>query len=130
MDDKSNIETQQTSLVSEENTDTDINRSSFIENESTLSINDGSKSIEEKAIEYTDFISKILAKINTVLVLILKKLEDTLNLVNSLITNSFIFLRTSLEIKNIKRVLFILIMSIAMAFVLVGVNLIFGKLIL
>ena len=73
---------------------------------------------------------KILAKINTVLVLILKKLEDTLNLVNSLITNSFIFLRTSLEIKNIKRVLFILIMSIAMAFVLVGVNLIFGKLIL
>ena len=47
MDDKSNIETQQTSLVSEENTDTDINRPSFIETESNLSINDGSKSIEE-----------------------------------------------------------------------------------
>ena len=49
---------------------------------------------------------------------------------NSLITNIFKFMKNSLEVKKLKRVFFILIMAIAMAFVFVGVNVIFGKVIL
>jgi hypothetical protein len=72
----------------------------------------------------------ILQKIDKVIVIILKKIEELLNQMNSLITNIFKFMKNSLEVKKLKRVFFILIMAIAMAFVFVGVNVIFGKVIL
>lgn len=72
----------------------------------------------------------ILQKIDKVIILILKKIEELLKQMNSLITNIFKFMKNSLEVKKLKRVFFILIMAIAMAFVFVGVNVIFGKVIL
>ena len=85
--------------------------------------------IELEKFKETETLS-IFQKIDRVIVIILKKIEELLNQMNSLITNIFKFMKNSLEVKKLKRVFFILIMAIAMAFVFVGVNVIFGKVIL
>jgi len=85
--------------------------------------------IELEKFKETETLS-IFQKIDRIIVIILKKIEELLNQMNSLITNIFKFMKNSLEVKKLKRVFFILIMAIAMAFVFVGVNVIFGKVIL
>jgi len=60
----------------------------------------------------------------------LEKTNSVLELVIKLITDLLSFIKKSLELKKLKKVIFIIIMSIVMAFVFVGVNVFFGKVIL
>ena len=60
----------------------------------------------------------------------LEKTNTVLELVIKVFTNVLSFIKKSIELKKLKKVFFIIIMSIIMAFVLVGVNIFFGKVIL
>jgi hypothetical protein len=69
-------------------------------------------------------------KIDTSLDFGLGKLHYILEKVLTLFYGLFNFMKKSLERKQLKKVYFILIMSVVMAFVFFGVNVFFGKVIL
>ncbi len=73
---------------------------------------------------------KIYSKVDASIDAGLEKTNSVLDQIIKLINAFFSFLKKSLEVKQLKKVFFILIMSIAMAFVFVGVNIFFGKIIL
>ena len=58
------------------------------------------------------------------------KTDNVLTGVSDLLSNLFKFIRYSLEKKQLKKIFFLLFMSLAMAILLMGVNLIFGKIVI
>jgi hypothetical protein len=61
---------------------------------------------------------------------ILEKTDTVMDKVASLSNNLFIFLKKSIQIKNLKQIFFIIFMSFAMSLLLFGLNIIFGKIII
>jgi hypothetical protein len=79
---------------------------------------------------YLDRMYNFYSRVDTSIDLGLEKTDSILTDLNNVLDLFFKFLKKSLTVKTIKKVLFFLFMSIAMAFVFTGINLIFGKIIL
>ena len=61
---------------------------------------------------------------------VLEKTETVVNQVATLLNYLFDLMKNSLKKKNLKKVFFILFMSFAMALLIFGLNIIFGKIII
>jgi ABC-type proline/glycine betaine transport system permease subunit len=61
---------------------------------------------------------------------VLEKTEKVVDQVSELLNYLFDFMKNALKKKNLKKVFFILFMSFAMAFVIFGLNIVFGKIII
>jgi hypothetical protein len=73
-----------------------------------------------------NFLNSVDSTVDSVLV----KTDNVLTGVSDLLSNLFKFIRYSLEKKQLKKIFFLLFMSLAMAILLMGVNLIFGKIVI
>lgn len=60
----------------------------------------------------------------------LEKTDTIMDKVSLLSNDLFIFIKKSIQIKNLKQIFFILFMSFAMSLLLFGLNIIFGKIII
>ena len=74
--------------------------------------------------------SKIFDKFDITLDLILEKLDSIIQKISDLFKDLFKFMKQSIEKKQLKKVFLLLVMSISMAILFVGINVIFGKVIL
>lgn len=102
------------------------------ENDETLNNvtkRDSSKNKSEEN-SYLDKVYNLYNKVDTSIDSGLEKTDSIITDLNKLFTGFFKFLKKSLEVKQIKKVLFFLFMSVAMAFIFVGINVFFGKIIL
>lgn len=79
---------------------------------------------------YIDKLSNIYNKVDSSIDAGLEKTDSIITMLYNLISDLFKFLKRSLKVKVIKKVLFFIFMSFAMAFVFVGINIFFGKIIL
>ena len=79
---------------------------------------------------YLDRMYNFYSRVDTSIDLGLEKTDSILTDLNNVLDLFFKFLKKSLTVKTIKKVLFFLFMSIAMAFVFTGINLFFGQIIL
>ena len=61
---------------------------------------------------------------------VLEKTEKVVDQVSESLNYLFDFMKNALKKKNLKKVFFILFMSFAMAFVIFGLNIVFGKIII
>jgi len=61
---------------------------------------------------------------------VLEKTDTVMDKVSLLFNDLFIFIKKSIQIKNLKQIFFILFMSLAMSLLLFGLNIIFGKIII
>jgi hypothetical protein len=61
---------------------------------------------------------------------VLEKTDTVMDKVSLLSNDLFIFIKKSIQIKNLKQIFFILFMSLAMSLLLFGLNIIFGKIII
>ncbi len=73
---------------------------------------------------------KVYTRVDESVETVLDKTDSVINKILELIKNLYKFLKKSVEKESIKKVIFMILMSICMAFVLMGVNVIFGKVIL
>jgi len=73
-----------------------------------------------------NFLNSVDSTVDSVLV----KTDNVLTGVSDLLSNLFKFIRYSLEKKQLKKIFILLFMSLAMAILLMGVNLIFGKIVI
>ena len=73
-----------------------------------------------------NFLNSVDSTVDSVLV----KTDNVLTGVSNLLSNLFTFIRYSLEKKQLKKIFFLLFMSLAMAILLMGVNILFGKIII
>jgi preprotein translocase subunit SecE len=62
--------------------------------------------------------------------LVLEKTETVINKVGTFFNSLFDFIKNALKKKNLKKVFFIIFMSFAMALLIFGLNIIFGKIII
>ena len=62
--------------------------------------------------------------------LVLEKTEIVINKVGTFFNSLFDFIKNALKKKNLKKVFFIIFMSFAMALLIFGLNIIFGKIII
>ena len=74
--------------------------------------------------------SKIFGKFDITLDSILEKLDSIVQKISDLFKDLFKFMKQSIEKKQLKKVFLLLVMSISMAILFVGINVIFGKVIL
>ena len=74
--------------------------------------------------------SKIFGKFDITLDSILEKLNSIVQKLSDLFKDLFKFMKQSIEKKQLKKVFLLLVMSISMAILFVGINVIFGKVIL
>ena len=95
--------------------------------EETNDEKDNSKSGENS---YLDKVYNLYNKVDSSIDSGLEKTDSIITDLYKLFTGFFKFLKKSLEVKQIKKVLFFLFMSVAMSFVFVGINVFFGKIIL
>jgi hypothetical protein len=79
---------------------------------------------------YLDKMYNLYTRVDTSIDLGLEKTDSIVTDLYKVLNSFFKFLKKSLTVKTIKKVLFFLFMSMAMAFVFTGINLIFGKIIL
>lgn len=61
---------------------------------------------------------------------VLEKTETVVDRVSVFLNYIFEFIRNALKKKNLKKVFFILFLSFAMAFLIFGLNIVFGKIII
>jgi len=84
---------------------------------------------EEVPVKESQF-SKMYGKFDITIDSILEKIETVVRKISDLFTNLLLFMKGSVEKKQLQKVFLLIIMSIAMAIVFVGINVIFGKVIL